>query len=129
VTIGSDCGRVGFPGQIPYVASKFGLIGLTESVAAELAPAGVNANCVCPVGCPTTEMGRQVLGWKTERTGLTAERIMEATAATNPLGRNATEDDVADAVLFLLSDHAGFLTGVTLDVDGGARLGSVPGAR
>lgn len=54
---------------------------------------------------------------------------MEATATTNPLGRNATEDDVADAVLFLLSEQAGFLTGVTLDVDGGAGLGSVPRAR
>ncbi|SEG78669.1 3-oxoacyl-[acyl-carrier protein] reductase [Thermomonospora echinospora] len=127
VTIGSDCGRRGFPGQAPYVASKFGLIGLTESVAAELAPAGVTANCVCPVGCPTTEMGRQVLDWKTGRTGLSVERIMEATAATNPLGRNATEDDVADAALFFLSDQAGFLTGVTLDVDGGARLGAIPG--
>lgn len=129
VTIGSDCGRRGFPGQIPYVASKFGLVGLTESVAAELAPAGVTANCVCPVGCPTTEMGRRVLDWKTGRTGLSPEQVMEATAATNPLGRNATEDDVADAALFLLSDHAGFLTGVTLDVDGGARLGAVPGTR
>lgn len=128
VTIGSDCGRRGFPGQVPYVASKFGLIGLTESVAAELAPA-VTANCVCPVGCPTTEMGREVLDYKTARTGRSAEQIMEATAALNPLGRNATEDDVADAVLFLLSEHAGFLTGVTLDVDGGARLGSIPGTR
>ncbi|WP_141579073.1 SDR family NAD(P)-dependent oxidoreductase [Actinomadura sp. WMMA1423] len=128
VTIGSDCGRRGFPGQIPYVASKFGLVGLTESVAAELAPAGVTANCVCPVGCPTTEMGRRVLEWKTGRTGLSAEQVMAATAATNPLGRNATEDDVADAALFFLSDQAGFLTGVTLDVDGGARLGAVPGA-
>ncbi|MFG1851964.1 SDR family NAD(P)-dependent oxidoreductase [Actinomadura geliboluensis] len=129
VTIGSDCGRRGFPGQIPYVASKFGLIGLTESVAAELAPAGVTANCVCPVACPTTGMGREVIGWKTGRTGLSAEQVMEATAATNPLGRNATEDDVADAVLFFISDHADFLTGVTLDVDGGARLGSIPGPR
>ncbi|URN00941.1 SDR family oxidoreductase [Actinomadura madurae] len=129
VTIGSDCGRRGFPGQVPYVASKFGLVGLTESVAAELAPAGVTANCVCPVGCPTTEMGRRVVEWKTGRTGLPPAQIMEATAATNPLGRNATEDDVADAALFFLSDHAGFLTGVTLDVDGGARLAGVPGTR
>jgi NAD(P)-dependent dehydrogenase (short-subunit alcohol dehydrogenase family) len=129
VTIGSDCGRRGFPHQIPYVASKFGLVGLTESVAAELAPDGVTANCVCPVGCPTTGMGREVLDWKVAQAGTPPAEIVRATARTNPLGRNATEDDVADAVLFLLSEQAGFLTGVTLDVDGGAHLGTVPGAR
>lgn len=129
VTIGSDCSRRGFAGQAPYVASKFGLAGLTESLAAELAPDGVTANCVCPVGVPGTGMGQEVLAWKVERTGLPAERIMERTAATNPLGRNATEPDVADAVLFFVSEHAGFLTGVTLDVDGGAHLGAVPGAQ
>ncbi|WP_433462063.1 SDR family NAD(P)-dependent oxidoreductase [Spirillospora sp. CA-128828] len=129
VTIGSDCGRRGFARQVPYTASKFGLIGLTESVAAELAPDGVTANCVCPVGVPTTGMGQEVLDWKVRRAGATPEEVMRATAATNPLGRNASEDDVADAVLFLLSEQAGFLTGVTLDVDGGASLGAVPGVR
>lgn len=129
VTIGSDCGRRGFPRQVPYTASKFGLIGLTESVAAELAPDGVTANCVCPVGVPTTGMGQEVLDWKVRQAGESPETIMETTARTNPLGRNATEDDVADAVLFFLSDQAGFVTGVTLDVDGGAHLGAVPGVR
>jgi len=128
VTIGSDCGRRGFPGQGPYVASKFGLVGLTESIAAELAADRVTANCVCPVGVPTTGMGREVLDWKTKRAGETAEQIMQRTAATNPLGRNATEQDVADAALFFISDGASFLTGVALDVDGGAHLGAVPGA-
>jgi NAD(P)-dependent dehydrogenase (short-subunit alcohol dehydrogenase family) len=127
VTIGSDCGRRGFPNQVPYVASKFGLVGLTEALAAELAPDGVTANCVCPVGVPTTGMGQEALDWKVERVGLAPERILERAARTNPLGRNATETDVADAVLFLVSEQAGFLTGVTLDVDGGAHLGSVPG--
>jgi NAD(P)-dependent dehydrogenase (short-subunit alcohol dehydrogenase family) len=129
VTIGSDCGRRGFPRQVPYVASKFGLVGLTEAVAAELAPDGVTANCVAPVGCPTTGMGREVLDLKTATSGRTADEILRAAAAGNPLGRNASEDDVADAVLFFLSDQAAFLTGTTLDVDGGAHLGAVPGVR
>lgn len=127
VTIGSDCSRRGFPEQAPYVASKFALAGLTESLAAELAPDGVTANCVCPVGVPTTGMGQEVLDWKEQRGGTPREQIVVAAARTNPLGRNATETDVADAALFLISEQAGFITGVTLDVDGGASLGAVPG--
>lgn len=127
VTIASDAGRRGFPTQAAYVASKFGLVGFTESMAAEFAPAGVNVNGVCPVYCPTTSMGAEVVEAKVERDSKTADAVIAAAATTNPLGRNATEADVADAAIFLLSEQASFLTGVLLDVDGGARLGSVPG--
>jgi NAD(P)-dependent dehydrogenase (short-subunit alcohol dehydrogenase family) len=72
-------------------------------------------------------MGQQVLAWKTASTGRSAEEIMAAAAASNPVGRNATEADVVAAARFLISDEASFLTGVSLDVDGGARLGSLPG--
>ncbi len=128
VAISSDAGRRGFAWIQAYTASKFGLVGLVESLAVELAPDGVTVNCVCPVGGPTTARGREVLSWKVRTAGRTPEEIMAATAATNPLGRNATEADVADAVCFLLSDQARFLTGVALDVDGGAHLGFLPGA-
>jgi len=126
VTIASDAGRRGFPTQAAYVASKFGLVGLTESVAAELAPE-VTVNCVCPVYCPTTSMGGEVLEEKVRRDEKSADAVITSAAATNPLGRNATEADVAGAVMFFLSEQGGFLTGAVLDVDGGARLGSVPG--
>lgn len=126
VTIASDAGRRGFPAQSAYVASKFGLVGFTESIAAELAPE-VTVNCVCPVYCPTTSMGGEVVEVKAERDRKSAEAVIASAAATNPLGRNATEADVADATVFLISERASFLTGVLLDVDGGARLGSVPG--
>lgn len=127
VMISSDAGKRGFSNLAPYTASKFGLVGLTEALAAELASDGVTVNAVCPVGCPTTGMGQEVLQNKIERVQKSAEEIMAAAAVTNPIGRNATEGDVADAVLFLLSEHASFLTGVALDVDGGASLGRVPG--
>jgi NAD(P)-dependent dehydrogenase (short-subunit alcohol dehydrogenase family) len=127
VMISSDAGKRGFAALAPYTASKFGLNGLMESVAAEVAADNVTVNTLCPVGCPTTGMGREVLAEKINRTGETAEQIMAKAAATNPLGRNVVESDVADAVLFLISEHAGFITGVALDVDGGASLGSVPG--
>lgn len=128
VAISSDAGRRGFAWIQAYVSSKFGLIGLIESLAVELAPDQVTVNCVCPVGCPTTAMGQEVLDWKIRRADATPEEIMAATARTNPLGRNATEADVAEAVMFFVSDEASFLTGVSMDVDGGAHLGFFPGA-
>lgn len=128
VGVASDAGRRGFSWIQAYCASKFGLVGLLESIAVELASDQVTVNCVCPVGCPTTGMGKDVLDWKVGFAGKGQDEIVAAAAATNPLGRNATEADVADAVMFFLSDQASFLTGVALDVDGGAHLGFMPGA-
>ena len=125
VNIGSDASRVGFPMIAHYCAAKHGVIGLTRALAGELAPAKVTVNCVCPVGVPTTGMGRQVLRWKTEATGAAPQDIRAATAAAIPLGRNAAETDVVAAILFFLSDRAAFLTGSALDVDGGL-LSTVP---
>jgi len=127
VAVSSDAGRRGFPGITAYCASKFGLIGLIESVAVELAATGVTANALCPVGAPSTGMGQQVLAWKMRTTGRSADEIIAAAARTNPVGRNATEADVVAATAFLISDEASFLTGVSLDVDGGAHLGFLPG--
>ena len=129
VTISSDAGRRGFAWLQAYCSSKFGLIGLTESLAVELAESGTTVNCICPVGCPTTAMGQEVLDWKVRRAGVAPEEIMAATARSNPLGRNATEDDIVAAALFFISDEGSFLTGAALDVDGGAHLGfAFPGA-
>jgi NAD(P)-dependent dehydrogenase (short-subunit alcohol dehydrogenase family) len=127
VAISSDAGRRGVPLITAYCASKFGLIGLVESVASELAGHQVTANVLCPVGAPSTGMGQQVLAWKMRTTGRSADVIMASAASGNPLGRNATEADLVAATRFLVSDGASFLTGVSLDVDGGAHLGSLPG--
>ena len=64
-------------------------------------------------------MGQDVLAAKTAATGATAEQIMAATAANVPIGRNSTTADVVNAVMFLLSDASDFITGATIDVDGG----------
>ena len=127
VAISSDAGKRGFSWIGAYCASKFGLIGLVESVAVELAPHGVTVNAVCPVGAPSTGMGQQVLDWKVRATGRSAGEVLAAAARTNPVGRNATEADVTAAVRFLVSDEASFLTGLALDIDGGAHLGFLPG--
>jgi NAD(P)-dependent dehydrogenase (short-subunit alcohol dehydrogenase family) len=127
VLISSDAGRRGVPLMLAYTASKFGMVGLAEALAGELAPA-VTVNCVCPVGVPTTGMGRQLLDWKSGHTGRPPDEVLSGIAGDLPLGRNATPADVADAVLFLVSDAASFITGIALDVDGGASLNAIPGA-
>jgi meso-butanediol dehydrogenase/(S,S)-butanediol dehydrogenase/diacetyl reductase len=127
VTISSDAGRRGVPLLLAYSASKFGLIGLTEALAAELAPA-VTVNTVCPVGVASTGMGQQLLAWKAARTGRSPHEVLSGIAHRLPLGRNGSAADVAEAVLFFVSESASFLTGVALDVDGGAHLNTLPGA-
>jgi meso-butanediol dehydrogenase / (S,S)-butanediol dehydrogenase / diacetyl reductase len=123
VAISSDAGRRGFAGAPAYCASKFGLIGLIESLAAEISEWGGTANCVCPIGIPTTAMGRSILARQANELGMAADEILAARARGIPLGRNATEADVAHAVEFLISEEASFLTGLSIDVDGGTHLG------
>lgn len=136
VNIGSDASKLGMPLLAHYCAAKFGLVGLTKTLAGELAPYNVTVNCVCPVGVSTTGMGQKVLNWKVRTSGLTPEEVLATTAAEIPLGRNATSADVTNAVMFFLSDDSAFLTGVALDVDGGllsttpvAGLGRIAGER
>ena len=95
VNIGSDASKIGWPMVTSYVAAKFGVVGLTKSIAGELADDGVTVNCVCPVGCPTTGMGEFVLDWKTSATGLSPEQVQAATAKDIPLGRNCSEADAS----------------------------------
>jgi len=126
VMISSDAGKRGVPWLHAYSASKFGVIGLAESLAAELAPA-VTVNCVCPVGVPATGMGQMLVAWKSQATGQPVAEVLSGIARSIPLARNATTTDVAEAVLFFVSESASFLTGVALDLDGGSRLNVIPG--
>jgi meso-butanediol dehydrogenase/(S,S)-butanediol dehydrogenase/diacetyl reductase len=127
VTIGSAAGRKGYGQLQAYCASKFGLIGLTESLACELAP-NVTVNCVCPGGGPMgSEMGQQTLNWKIDNTGKSADQIRRDVARSLLLGRPPTEADVAETVLFFVSEGGSALTGVTIDVDCGLRFGGLPG--
>jgi len=91
-----------------YVASKAGVIGLTMSLAMQTAPHGVRVNAVAP-GPTETEM---ILGL--------APEMVEALVRTIPIGRLATTDEVASAIVFLVSDRSGSTTGETLNINGGA---------
>jgi len=120
INIGSDSGRVGTARQAAYCASKFGLIGFTQSLALELAPAGITVNTICPGAVDTERVdyfGRREDG--TYDPDQRAERIRRLSAEV-PLGRLATPGDVAELAAFLASDAAEYLTGQAIGVNGGA---------
>jgi len=127
VTISSDAGRRGAPLMLAYSCSKFGVIGLTESLAGELAP-HVTVNSICPIGVADTGMGRDMLRWKVGHTGQPPEAVLRHIAKGLPMARNGTAEDVTQTALFLISEGASFITGIAIDVDGGGRLSGVPGA-
>ena len=93
-----------------YAASKAAVIGLTRSLAAELAPSGIRVNCVAP-GVIATDM-----------TAPLGRETLAALAEETPMGRLGRPEDVAAAVAFLASDSAGFITGQVLTADGGFSL-------
>ena len=107
INISSVVGQMGNAGQINYSAAKAGLIGMTKSAAKELAPRSVTVNAVAP-GFIETDM-----------TAALSEEARDAYAKAIPLGRLGSAQDVADAVAFLASDKASYITGQVLAVNGG----------
>ena len=107
INMASVSGMMGNPGQANYSASKAGVIGLTRTVSRELAGRNITVNAVAP-GFIATDM-----------TAALREEIIEEVKSRTPLGRLGEPQDVADAVLFLASDAASFITGHVLVVDGG----------
>jgi NAD(P)-dependent dehydrogenase (short-subunit alcohol dehydrogenase family) len=115
----------GKQGRVPfladYVASKFGVVGLTQAMAFELAEHNITVNSVCP-GFVATPMQERELAWEAELKGSTAEEVKNSWIEATPLARLQKPEDVADAVGFLLSSKARFITGEALSVNGGAYM-------
>jgi NAD(P)-dependent dehydrogenase (short-subunit alcohol dehydrogenase family) len=108
VNTASVAGLVGLPYASAYVASKHGVVGLTKTAALEYAKQGIRVNCVCP-GVIQTPMTASILH----------DPAQQAQVAARPMGRVGTPEEVAEAVVWLCSDAASFVTGHTMTVDGG----------
>jgi 3-oxoacyl-[acyl-carrier protein] reductase len=110
INISSVVAHMGNPGQANYVAAKAGLIGLTKSIAMEIASRNITVNAVAP-GFVETPM-----------TDVLPDKVKEELKTRIPLGRMGVGKDVAAAIVFLASDEAGYITGHVLDVNGGMYL-------
>jgi meso-butanediol dehydrogenase / (S,S)-butanediol dehydrogenase / diacetyl reductase len=120
VNVASMAGKQGrVPYLADYVASKFGVVGLTQAMAFELAPHGITVNSVCP-GYVATPMQTRELGWEAALRGTTEDKVRQLYVDDTPLGRLETPQDVARAVAFLAGPDARFITGEALAVNGGA---------
>ena len=110
VNTASVAGLVGFPGLGAYVASKHGVIGLTKTAALEYAKAGIRVNCVCP-GLIDTPMVGRLSG--------SDPAMVAGLVAAEPVGRLGRPSEIGEAAVWLCSDHASFVTGHSMVVDGG----------
>jgi NAD(P)-dependent dehydrogenase (short-subunit alcohol dehydrogenase family) len=122
VSIASDRAKVGTTNLAAYCSSKFGLVGFTQCLAMELAPAGITVNAVCPGGVDSERL--DYLGRREDGTYDAEAHAAEIRrrAALNPLGRLTTPEDVAEVVAFLASDGAEYLTGQAINVTGGSLM-------
>ncbi len=113
VNFGSVAGVVGIPTMAAYCAAKGAIVNLTRQMAADYAAKGVRVNAVSPGTVASTGMGQQLLGSDT------SPEVQARRLAKYPMGRFGEPEDIAKAVIFLLSDEASFVTGANVAVDGG----------
>lgn len=118
VNISSISGKEGWPNFGAYTASKFAVLGLTQTLARELAPHGINVNAVCP-GLIATQMQDHGIAELAKIRGVTPEAVDRAQLERVPLGRYGDPEEVAQVVAFLVSPDSAYMTGQALNISGG----------
>lgn len=121
INVASIAGKTGAPYIAAYSASKHGVLGLTRSVALEVAARGITVNAICP-GYVDTEMTSQGIANITAKTGRSASEAMEAILKMSPQNRLVTSEEVAALALLLASEEGGSINGQAINIDGGAVL-------
>ncbi len=121
INIGSDGGRFGYPMRSPYCVSKWGMIGLTETLAVEVGQYGIRVNCISPAAVRGERLVNVVTG-RSKATGVPFEDLMSGITANYSLQRPTEEAEVAAAAVFLASDESSGITGHTIVVNCGHHI-------
>ncbi len=121
INISSAAGTRGLPMRSPYCVSKWGIIGLTQTLAIEVGEYNIRVNCIAP-GAVEGERAENVMKARAEATGLTYEEIASEMSADAALKRMVAVTEIADAAVFLASDESSGITGQTISVNAGRQL-------
>jgi 3-oxoacyl-[acyl-carrier protein] reductase/meso-butanediol dehydrogenase/(S,S)-butanediol dehydrogenase/diacetyl reductase len=121
INISSTAGRRGIPDYGAYCATKFGVVGFTQQLATELARHNIRVNCVAP-GSHSTDMMDGTIGRTAAKFGITTDQVTAGIRSAALLGRQGLPSELAASVSFLAGGDSSFVTGQTLNVDGGAHM-------
>ncbi|MFC1677054.1 SDR family NAD(P)-dependent oxidoreductase [Planctomycetota bacterium] len=119
LNMSSQSGKAGNSHYEAYCASKFGIIGLTQSLAVEFAKAGIRVNAICP-GVVFTPLWDAMIGDYAKKRNMKPEEVKPYFESKIPMGRLCTPEDVAETAVFLVSENASFITGQAINVSGGS---------
>ncbi len=121
INISSTAGRRGIPDYGAYCATKWAVVGFTQQLAIELAPQNIRVNCIAP-GSHATDMMDGTIGRTANRFGISTDDVTAGIRRAAPMGRQGLPSELAASVSFLAGDDSSFMTGQTLNVDGGAHM-------
>jgi len=122
IMISSKSGKKGSLWNAAYSASKFAIIGLTQSVALDLAPYNINVNAICPGNVLSSPLWDKLDKEYSRKLGITPEEVRKKYVEKVPLGRECTYEDIANVAVFLASEQSSYMTGQAINVTGGQEM-------